>query len=431
MRTLLSFAALFLSVMLIQLGSGTLGPLDALAGSVRGFTTDEIGLLGSAHFLGFFGGCWLAPRYIGQVGHSRAFAAAAAIGATGPLLHPVFETPLAWAALRLLTGFAVASGYTVIESWLQAKISSATRGRTFGAFRVVDMSGSILAQGLIAVLDPASYASYNIVAVFCVLCLLPLSLTRSHAPPTPRAPRLRPGKAALLSPTACFGIVVAGLAGASFRMVGPIFGIENGLSQGEVALLLTSAIAGGVAAQYPVGWIADKTDRRNVLIGLSAAAIAGCLSVAFLTGPGDLTVIFLGAFIFGMTSYPVYSVSAAYANDAAPKDFVVELNAALIFYYSVGAIVSPIVTARLIAAYGPAALFLFIAAAHLALIVFALYRMTRRPAPGPTVAYTMVPRTSMIVGRLFRRAKLDGDTQLAGQTAGPAPAPPDEERKAP
>jgi len=230
MRTLLSFAALFLSVILIQLGSGTLGPLDALAGSVRGFTTNEIGLLGSAHFLGFFGGCWLAPRYIGQIGHSRAFAAAAAIGATGPLLHPVFEDATAWAALRLLTGFAVASGYTVIESWLQAKISTATRGRTFGIFRVVDMSGQILAQGLIAVLDPASYASYNIVAVFCILCLLPLSLTRRAAPPTPRAPRLRPIKAALLSPTACFGIIVAGLTGSSFRMVGPVFGIENGLS---------------------------------------------------------------------------------------------------------------------------------------------------------------------------------------------------------
>ena len=32
-----------------------------------GFTTAEIGLLGSAHFLGFFAGCWLAPRFIGGV----------------------------------------------------------------------------------------------------------------------------------------------------------------------------------------------------------------------------------------------------------------------------------------------------------------------------------------------------------------------------
>ncbi len=131
MRTLISFAALFLSIMLVQLGSGTLGPLDALAGVERGFTTAEIGLLGSAHFLGFLVGCYLAPRYIGSVGHSRAFAAAAAIGAIGALLHPVFEGPYQWAALRLLTGISVASGMTVIESWLQAKMESKTRPRVF------------------------------------------------------------------------------------------------------------------------------------------------------------------------------------------------------------------------------------------------------------------------------------------------------------
>jgi MFS family permease len=409
MRTLISFTALFLSIILVQLGSGTLGPLDVLAGTARGFTTSEIGLLGSSHFLGFFIGCYLAPRYIGSVGHSRAFAAAAAIGATGALLHPVLEGPYEWAALRLLTGLSVSSCYTVIESWLQAKIQSSNRGRVFGIFRTVDMSGQILAQGLIAILDPVSYVSYNIVAVFCCLCLLPLSLTRRDPPPTPDAPRLQPVKAWLLSPTACFGIAVAGLTGGSFRMVGPVFGIANGLSQTQVALFLTAAVVGGVAAQYPVGWIADKTDRRNVLIGLSISAIIGCLTIAFLVGPGNTAVIFIGAFVFGMTSYPIYSVSAAYAMDFAPKEFIVELSAALIFFYSLGAIISPMVSARLIATYGPSALFMFIAAAHLALIAFALYRMTRRKAAVPSTPYQMVPRTSMIVSRLFGRSHNGND----------------------
>jgi len=422
MRTLISFTALFLSVILVQLGSGTLGPLDALAGIARGFPPAEIGLLGSAHFTGFLAGCYLAPRYIGSVGHSRAFAAAAAIGAVGALLHPVFEGPYQWAALRLLTGISVAAGMTVIESWLQAKIATKTRGRVFAIYRVVDMSGSIMAQGLIAVLDPASYVSYNIVAVFCCLSVLPLALTRRHAPPTPDAPRLRPIKAALLSPTACFGIIVAGVTGASFRMVGPVFGVAIDLTQSEVALFLSAGIFGGVAAQYPIGWIADKTDRRNVLIGLSLSAIVGCLTVAYLVEPGNTTVIFLGAFVFGMTSYPIYSVSAAYANDFASKDFVLELNASLIFFYSIGAIMSPIVSARLIAVYGPSALFLFIAAAHLALILFALYRMTRRKAAAPATPYQMMPRTSMIIARVFGRAQHENGPEDGNEQAAEAAA---------
>lgn len=402
MRTAISFAALFLSIILVQLGSGSLGPLDVLAARSRDFSTEEIGLLGSAHFLGFFIGCWAAPRYIGSVGHSRAFAAAAAIGATGALLHPVLEGPYYWAGLRLLTGIAISSAYTVIESWLQAKTENAQRGRVFGTFRVVDMIGQIGAQGMIAVLDPTTYAAYNIVAVFCCLCLLPLSLSRRVPPKTPNAPRLRPFKAARVSPSACMGILVAGLTGASFRMVGPIFALDYGLSQQQIALFLGAAVIGGMAAQYPVGWIADKFDRRKVLIGISATAILCCTWIIGWMDPNVTSSLYLGAFLFGVSSLPVYSISAALANDFAPEDFVVELNAALIFFFSVGAVISPLITAQLIAVYGPASLFTFIAAAHLWLILFAFYRMTRRRA-APLTPYTYLPRTSMVLARMFKQ----------------------------
>ncbi|MEM0923879.1 MAG: MFS transporter [Pseudomonadota bacterium] len=402
MRALISFAALFLSIFLVQMGSGSLGPLDALAATARGFTAQEIGILGSAHFVGFFIGCWLAPRIVGSVGHSRSFAAAAAVGAMGALLHPVLEHPTAWAVLRILTGIAIASAYTVIESWLQAKTQNHNRGRVYGAFRVVDMGGQVVAQGMIAVLDPASYTAYNIVAVFCCLCLLPLALSRRVAPEIPGAPRLRPVTAYLLSPLAAVGIIVAGMTGSAFRMVGPIFGLENGLSQGEIALFLAMAVIGGVAVQYPLGWLADKIDRRTVLMGISATAIAACLWTSQIGG--DPTTLYLAAALFGITSFPVYSVSAALANDRAKPEMALELNASLVFFFSLGAVISPVAVAELIAAFGPGAMFLFIAAAHLALILFALYRMTRRETAAPVTPYSYMPRTSMVLGRLFGRS---------------------------
>ena len=53
MRLILSFAALYLSVVLLQLSNGGLGPVDALSGFELAFTTEQIDLLGSAHFIGF------------------------------------------------------------------------------------------------------------------------------------------------------------------------------------------------------------------------------------------------------------------------------------------------------------------------------------------------------------------------------------------
>ena len=167
MRILISLAALLLSVILLQLSSGGLGPLDALSGFELNFTTAQIGLLGSAHFVGFFIGCWWAPRLLGTVGHSRAFAAFAATGAIGLLAHMLIIDPTAWAVMRIATGLCVAGCYTVIEAWLQAKVTNQTRGRTMGAYRAVDMGASLASQLMISVLTPASYVSSNILALLC------------------------------------------------------------------------------------------------------------------------------------------------------------------------------------------------------------------------------------------------------------------------
>jgi MFS family permease len=113
--------------------------------------------------------------------------------------------------------------------------------------------------------------------------------------------------------------------------------------------------------------------------------------------------IFLAAGFFGFTTFPVYSVSAAHAHDHAAQHERVELSAALMFLYAVGAIASPVIASVLIDRFGPASMFVFIAVAHLLLVVFGFYRMWVRPSPGARTAYVYVPRTSFLIGRLLRR----------------------------
>ena len=66
MRMIISFAALFMSVALLQLSSGGVGPLDALTGLELGFSQSAVGFLGSAHFLGFFIGLQVAAALLGK-----------------------------------------------------------------------------------------------------------------------------------------------------------------------------------------------------------------------------------------------------------------------------------------------------------------------------------------------------------------------------
>lgn len=404
---MISFAALLLSVVLLQLSSGGVSPLDALSGISLGFSTAQIGLLGSAHFFGFFIGCWWAPRLMGTVGHSRAFAAFTSAGAIGLLAHMLIIDPLAWALMRVATGMCVAGCYTVIESWLQAKAENANRGRVMGAYRLVDMGGSLAAQLVIGVLEPASYVSYNILALICCAALLPLTLTRLDQPETPAAPRLRPRLAIARSPLAVAGVMAAAVSGASFRMVGPVYGQEVGLSVPQIAYFLAASVLGGALAQYPVGWLADKYDRRWVLVWLSVASMASSAATILIGAASDV-VVFVNAVIFGLVTFPVYSVSAAHAHDFAEDHERVELSAALMFFYALGAIAAPLLASGLIDAYGPPALFVLIGAAHAALVLFGLLRMRMRPTRTERTPYVWAPRTSFVIGRLLGRSRTRG-----------------------
>ena len=399
-----SFSSLFASVILIQMSSGGLGPLDALSGIQQGFTTGQIGMMGSAHFIGFFIGCWWSPRLISQIGHSRAFAVFASAGTIGTLAHMFYVDAYAWSVMRILSGICVAGCFTVIEAWLQAKVTNAIRGRAIGLYRVVDMVGGIASQLMIAVLEPAAYLSYNILAIFCCASLLPLALTRIPQPGTAERLRLKPLLAMRISPMATLGVIVAGITAASFRMVGPVYGSSVGLDNRQLGLFLGAFIFGGALAMYPAGWLADKFDRRKVMIGFSLSVVVAS-GVTMISAGMGVEMVMAAAILFGITSFPIYSLAAAHANDFIDPQQMVELSSSLLFSYALGAIASPLLVSYAIGAFGPYAMFTFIALAHIVLCVFSFIRMRVGPKPEDKTAYVYMPRTTFLFARLLKRHK--------------------------
>ncbi|MGC6484939.1 MAG: MFS transporter [Candidatus Puniceispirillales bacterium] len=410
MYLLISLSALLFSVILIQVGSGSLGPLDALAGAELGFTTSQIGLLGSAHFVGLLIGCIVNPILIRRSGHARGFAMMAAASAISSLLHPIYQDIYFWCVLRMLTGFAIAGAYTVIESWLQAKLINANRGRVFSVYRVSDMSGTILAQAMVAVLDPTTYVAYNLVAMIACMSLLPLALTQSVPPELPERVVFKPFFALTLSPLAGMGIFAAGMTNAAFRMVGPVYATEIGLDSSSVAIFLVMGVLGGALVQIPAGYITDRFNRRHVLVGFSIASAVVCLATGLTSYGGFQSPMtgFAMAFMFGVVTMPIYSVCATHANDFARIEDLVHLSASLILVYSLGGIASPLLSGWLIQNYGPGAMFIFIAMIHVVLLIYSIWRMTIRPAIRIT-SYRYVPRTTMFINLFLRPRNHDTD----------------------
>lgn len=404
MRILISISALLVSVFLVQVSTGTLGPLDALSGLELGFSRTEIGLIGSSHFIGFILGCFLSPALIRRVGHARTFSFVTGLSIIGVLLHPMWHNLYFWMILRVMSGIAVAGAATVIESWLHAKLNNDNRSRYFSFYRIFDMSGALVAQALIATLPIAQSSSYSLVAIFLCLSFFPLALTKSVQPALPEQTTWRPFYALEISPIAVAGVLVVGATGAAIRMIGPLFAYDSALDAGQIALFLALFIFGGALAQFPVGYLADKFTKRSLMMSLSLLTIIVSFTIQFEAVRYWLGSyqIFILVFIFGMATIPIYSLSATHANDLSQKKDMTDLSASLIFFFAIGAIASPIISGALIDHFGPDILFVYFAILHGLLFVFAFYRVMKRPVIHFTKPYRYIPRTSLFIAKTVK-----------------------------
>ena len=404
MRLLISLSALLISTLFVQMGIGSLRPFDAISGQALGFSPVEIGLLASGHFAGFLLGCIFSPHLVRRAGHSRAFAVMAGAAVISIIAHPIFPDAMFWTFIRVLSGFSVAECYTLIESWLQAKIPNEHRGRLFSVYRIVDMSGQILANAIIANLTPASYISYNIIGIVMCFAILPLALTQSKEAELPETARYEPLFACRVSPLASLGVIVAGLSTATFGSVGPIYAIAVGLDLSQIALFLVVSVIGGMISQVPAGILADRLSRRSVLLSYSIMASLVCLAMMLpitdlrLMG---IPLVYVMSFLFGLTTYPIYSICAAHASDFVEHDRMISLSASLIFLYASGAIISPLVAGWIIENFGAAMMFSLISAAHVGLMLYTVYRNFARPAEARR-RYAYIPRTSLFIASILR-----------------------------
>jgi MFS family permease len=389
----LPISALLLGAAILLVGNGLQGVLIPIRAGIEAFSTSSIGLIASAFSLGYVASCYVTPRIVRRVGHIRTFAVLAAGGASVVLLMVLIIHPWSWLLLRVASGFCLAGLFMVIESWLSEKSSNTNRGQIFSIYMIINLSAVTLGQMLLPMADPAGFSLFAIACIAIILSLVPIGLTTSAAPAPLGHVKLRLGRLYRMSPVGVVGCLAIGLANGAYAGMGAVFARQEGLNLSQVALFMSVSLVGGVLAQYPVGHLSDRMDRRIVIVAVCLGALAAGLALALLGGFGGLDpsgavgrglLIGLSA-LFGCFIYTQYSLCVAHTNDfISSRDFV-EASSGLLLAYGIGASIGPFVAALLMEWSYPGALFLYTAAIHGLFVLFTLYRMTRR-APVPPEA---------------------------------------------
>lgn len=371
--------ALLISAAIVLAANGLEGVLLPLRGAMERFSDIEIGLIGSAYFAGFTLGCLTGPRIIARVGHIRAFTVFAAIAALSPLIEAMWPEPLLWWVFRAVTGICFAGILNAVESWLSSVATNANRGQLMGIYAFINFGSLMLGQQLINLASPGDFRLFSLVAILCSLAAVPLALTLSPPPAPPLRPRLQLRRIYDVSPAAAAGCLGSGLANGAFWALAPVYARDSGLPDFQVAAFVSLAVLGGALAQWPIGLISDRLDRRLVLAAIcGGAALTGIL--LFLLPDAAPPLRLTLAALFGACALPVYWVSFAHANDLAERDEAVSISSSLLLLFGIGAIIGPVAAALLKPQLGAGSLFLYTAGIHVLVALAVLYRMTRRPA---------------------------------------------------
>ncbi|HKJ75697.1 MAG TPA: MFS transporter [Gammaproteobacteria bacterium] len=377
-------------------GHSLLTALLGFRAHLEGFGTTLTGAMMSVYFLGYILGAFVCVKTVKQVGHIRTFAALAATYSAVATAHALTVTPASWTAFRLVSGICVVGLFLVIESWLNAEAEGRARGRLFGIYMMVYLTASAVGQLLLATADPAGFELFGLTAILAALAVVPVALVQVKAPPPHQPTGLRLHSLMRVAPIGLVGCLIDGVVGGSFWGMAAVFGGQVGLSAAQVGVFLSVTVVGGIVAQWPIGYLSDRTDRRLVLAIVAGLAGLSCAGLAVTPLPWFMVLTTL-AFAFGALTFPLYSLSVALVHDVLEPKHALEATRGLMLVYGVGAMVGPITSGVAMDHLGPRALYVLLGLLCLGLAGYVGLRVRRTPPPvTPVEQSTLLPavRTS-------------------------------------
>lgn len=410
-----AFGALFTATFILLTGNGLFNTLLSTRMAVEGFSTTIAGVVLSCYFMGLLTGSFLCHHLIQRVGHIRAFTVFAATITAAALLHGLYLSACFWGMLRFLSGITTFGLFMVIESWLNECTEPRLRGRVFSVYMTLSYLGIGIGQQLLNTGDVREHELFIVAGIIFALCLVPVSATGGVHP---RLPETKPYHFLSIfrrAPLGMLGSMAAGLSNSAFYAMTPVVCTDIGLSLGQLSWIMSITVFSGLAAQWAVGTLSDRFD-RTVVITVIATAISAVSGFMFVIAESSFGGMAVGMGLFGALMFAVYPVSVARAHDVFGGKDAVAVSAGLLFAYSIGACVSPILASGVMTLLEtPFGLFAFWCLINGAFAVITLYLRKQEKvetvAVEDQVAFAPMKSTSPVVMSLDPRNNPEVDSQ--------------------
>lgn len=336
-----ALAAIIASISAVGLSLGLTLPLISLVLERQGYHSSLIGLAAAMPALGILLGSPLTPWLVRRIGARRALLVGLAGNIATILPMPWTESYALWLLLRFVMGAADALLFTVSETWVNQLAEEHNRGRLVAIY--ITVLSSFFASGPLLIGLTGSEGALPFLLACSILTLAAPPLLRVDAEVV-----MSGGPAAAfgvlgfmrLAPTLAFGVLLfASLDGSTMALL-PLFGLRVGYPEATAAAMITVLIAGNIALQVPIGWLADRVDRGKLLATCGGGV---CLGALLLLALADSVWLWPTLMLLGTSAGGVYTLSMVIVGQRFRGADLVTANAAFGVLWGLGTLLGPTV----------------------------------------------------------------------------------------
>jgi MFS family permease len=379
-------SALIATMAVVSITSSLAWPILSEALRNQGYSESMIGINAAAQFTGIIVVALAAPRIIPAMGFFKTIVLGLVVVAVMLIALPAFRSFETWLLIRFLLGVGNSLLFTAGDTWMNHIVDDRVRGRWMGIYVTVGMAGWALGPLLGAYLDPDTYWPFVcglLAIVVAAVFLLPTRKLDVKLSLSAQGVAMGLATVFIAAPTvllssAMFGVVEGAMQSFAHLYTMDILGAQ--FRQTGYAVIWVGAIA-AVFFQYPIGWLADKVNRRWLLIACVLTMMVSIFLFPLLIeggrGPwwepralGLWTVVS----VWGGSMGGIFTVGITLLGQRFRDVELVSANAMFSVLFGVGGLLGPFLAGTAMTAMGPAGFPSSLLAVVTVYAVFALYR---------------------------------------------------------
>jgi len=403
--------ALFTGIGILMIAHGLQGNLMGVRSVIEEFNFLATGTMMSGYYVGYFFGSRITPKLVLRVGHIRVFAAFASMASLSILIISAYVNPIVWTFARFITGMSIVSCFIVAESWLNDRANNRTRGKLLSLYMFITYIGLAIGMLLLNFDSPKNYKPFILVSILLSIALVPILLTKRKAPKFKKISTMKLKDLYKTSPLGVVSSFCTGIIHSVIFTLTAVYAATMNFSIFEISLLLFLITIAGALTQWPIGYLSDLYDRRNIIIITTITSAIFC-ALIFIASVDALQLMYLATewgtsklmfFIFitiyAGASLSLYPLNLAHTNDFVPKEKFVAAGGGLQLIFGLGAIGGPIACSIFMNKFGPNSFFIFLLIFHVMIGLFGIYRITRRVTKdNPDSTFTALPKNITPLG---------------------------------